>query len=65
MKRHLQNALKGVHFAKVRTQESLPVVVYRDTIDRNTGECVESKLIRTNHARAMYECTPEMVIQEK
>lgn len=39
--------------------------VYRDTIDRNTGECVESKLIRTNHARVMYECTPEMVIQEK
>ena len=39
--------------------------VYRDTIDRNTGECIESKLIRTNHARVMYECTPEMVILEK
>lgn len=39
--------------------------VYRDTVDRSTGECVESKLIRTNHAQVMYECTPEMVIQEK
>ena len=39
--------------------------VYRDTIDRSTGECVESQLIRTNHARVMYECTPDMVIQEK
>lgn len=39
--------------------------VYRDTIDRSTGECVESQLIRTNHARVMYECTPDMVIQDK
>ncbi|MBO4431457.1 MAG: VanW family protein [Bacteroidaceae bacterium] len=39
--------------------------VYRDTIDRNTGECIESQLIRTNHARVMYECPPDMEIQEK
>lgn len=39
--------------------------VYRDTIDRSTGECLESQLIRTNHARVMYECPPEMNIQEK
>ena len=39
--------------------------VYRDTINRETGECVESQLIRTNHARVMYECPPDMEIQEK
>ena len=39
--------------------------VYRDTIDRNTGECIDSQLIRTNHARVMYECPPDMEIQEK
>jgi vancomycin resistance protein VanW len=39
--------------------------VYRDTIDRTSGECLDSQLIRTNHARVMYECTPDMQIQEK
>ena len=39
--------------------------VYRDTINRETGECVESQLIRTNHARVMYECPPDLEIQEK
>jgi vancomycin resistance protein VanW len=39
--------------------------VYRDTIDRNTGECVEQQLIRTNHAKVMYECPPTMVIQDQ
>jgi vancomycin resistance protein VanW len=29
--------------------------VYRDIIDRTTGNCVERQLIRTNHARVMYE----------
>jgi vancomycin resistance protein VanW len=38
--------------------------VYRDTIDRVTGQCVEKQLIRTNHARVMYECPPELVIKE-
>lgn len=39
--------------------------VYRDIIDRTTGQCVDSQLIRTNHARVMYECPPTVVIQEK
>ena len=39
--------------------------VYRDTIDRITGRVLDSTLIRTNHARVMYECPPEMNIQEK
>ena len=39
--------------------------VYRDVIDRSTGRCVESQLIRTNHARVMYECPPSIVIQER
>lgn len=38
--------------------------VYRDTIDRVTGQCVEKQLIRTNHARVMYECPPDLVIKE-
>ncbi len=29
--------------------------VYRDTIDRHTGQCTSTELIRTNHARVMYE----------
>ena len=29
--------------------------VYRDIIDRATGQCLESQLIRTNHARVMYD----------
>ena len=38
--------------------------VFRDVIDRTTGQCVESQLIRTNHARVMYECPPTMVIRD-
>jgi len=38
--------------------------VYRDTIDRVTGKLLDSQLIRTNHARVMYECPPSIVIQE-
>ena len=29
--------------------------VYRDTIDRATGRCLESHLIRTNHAKVLYD----------
>lgn len=39
--------------------------VFRDVIDCNTGQCIDSRLIRTNHARVMYECPPTMVIQER
>ncbi len=39
--------------------------VYRDVIDRTTGQLLDKQLLRTNHARVMYECTPEMVILEK
>ena len=38
--------------------------VYRDIIDRISGKCVESQLIRTNHARVMYDCPPSMIIRE-
>lgn len=38
--------------------------VFRDIIDRTTGQCLESQLIRTNHARVMYDCPPSMVIRE-
>ena len=38
--------------------------VFRDVIDRTTGQCVDSQLIRTNHARVMYECPPDMVIRD-
>ena len=39
--------------------------VYRDIIDRTTGQVLDSQLLRTNHARVMYECPPDLVIQEK
>ena len=39
--------------------------VYRDVIDRATGgHCLESQLIRTNHARVMYELPASVVIKE-
>ena len=38
--------------------------VYRDTIDRTTGQVLDSQLIRTNHARVMYDCPPDIVIRE-
>ena len=35
--------------------------VYRDTIDRVTGNRIDSQLIRTNHAKVMYELPKEML----
>ena len=37
--------------------------VYRDTIDRTTGRCTRTQLIRTNHAKVMYECPPSIKIR--
>lgn len=39
--------------------------IYRDIIDRITGQCIDSQLIRTNHARVMYELSPSVEIVEK
>lgn len=39
--------------------------VYRDVIDRDTGRCLESQLIRTNHAKVMYDLPPSISIQEQ
>ncbi|MBR1520392.1 MAG: VanW family protein [Bacteroidaceae bacterium] len=39
--------------------------VYRDIIDRISGEHIDRQLIRTNHARVMYECPPSIVIREQ
>ena len=39
--------------------------VFRDIIDRTSGQCLESQLIRTNHARVMYDCPPSMIIREE
>ena len=38
--------------------------VYRDIIDCITGQCLDSQLIRTNHAKVMYPCPPSMIIQQ-
>ena len=38
--------------------------VFRDTIDATTGNVIESQLIRTNYARVMYECPPNIEIRE-
>ena len=35
--------------------------VFRDVLDSATGQCLESKLIRTNHAKVMYDCPPELI----
>ena len=39
--------------------------VYRDVIDRVTGRHLESQLIRTNHAKVMYELPPSITIREQ
>lgn len=35
--------------------------VFRDVVDPVTGNRLESQLIRTNHARVMYDCPPELI----
>ena len=37
--------------------------VYRDVIDRVTGQCLESQLIRTNHAKVMYDLPPSVEVK--
>ncbi len=39
--------------------------VFRDTIDVTTGQCIDTRLIRTNHARVMYDCPPSLIIIDK
>jgi vancomycin resistance protein VanW len=39
--------------------------VYRDVIDRQSGQILDSQLIRTNHARVMYDCPPSLTIIDK
>ena len=39
--------------------------VYRDVIDRVTGQHLDSRLIRTNHAKVMYDLPPSITIQEQ
>ena len=39
--------------------------VFRDIIDPVTGKYIESKLIRTNHAKVLYDCPPELIKEEK
>jgi len=38
--------------------------VYRDTIDVTTGQCVDTRLIRTNHARVMYDLPETIIVRE-
>ena len=37
--------------------------VYRDKIDRVTGQHIENILIRTNHAKVMYDLSPTTIIK--
>ena len=37
--------------------------VWRDMIDARTGNCLDSRLIRTNHAKVLYECDPSIPIR--
>ena len=36
--------------------------VWRDTIDCKTGDVLDSRLIRTNHAKVMYDCPEEKIV---
>ena len=120
LKRHLKDFLHKTRFAKERTEDSLPVLVYqhkslirrrlgnvnmqlqenkatnlaleplphtfhihaaneyfsraegtiyrngqvyRDIIDRMTGQRLDSQLIRTNHAKVMYDLPPTAIIK--
>ena len=38
--------------------------VYRDIIDRITGQHLDSQLIRTNHAKVMYDLPQTAIIKE-
>jgi len=38
-------------------------IVYRDTIDKKTGNCISRDIIRRNHARVMYD-TSNLVIEK-
>ncbi len=38
--------------------------VFRDTIDVTTGQCIDTRLIRTNHARVMYEIPETIIVRE-
>ena len=38
--------------------------VFRDTFDRVTGKLLDSQLIRTNHAKVLYECPPDLDIRD-
>lgn len=53
------------HFSREQGVVYRNGLVYRDTIDRTTGQCIDSQLIRTNHARVMYDCPPSIKIVEK
>ena len=39
--------------------------VFRDVIDRVTGRHLESQLIRTNHAKVMYDLPPSITIRDQ
>lgn len=39
--------------------------VYRDCIDKHTGNLLEHRLIKVNHARVMYDLPPEQITEQK
>ena len=53
LKRHLRDFLHKTRFARERTEDSLPVLVYQ-----------HKSLIRTNHAKVMYDLPPTAIIKE-
>lgn len=38
-------------------------IVYRDTIDKRTGTCINSEVIRRNHAQVMYETSGLNIVE--
>lgn len=43
------------HFSKENGNVYRNGTVYRDTIDKRTGNCISRKIIRRNHAKVMYD----------
>ena len=53
------------HFSREKGVTYRNGQVYRDVIDRATGRRLESQLIRTNHAKVMYDLPPSTTIREQ
>ena len=84
LKRKLKDFLGNIRFARERTSDALPILVYqhKSLIRRRLGNVnmqlqenkstnlalavthINGLLIRTNHAKVMYDLPPSIIIRE-